>query len=137
MVDANAARMRKLRDLSSYPLGLTEYQALEAARLADAQRYENLFDEVIIPSARNLEVDIPVIEADESKAARNEDFLESVQKDSYILESLTYSARYHRVGRNCSKRLSFSRNRIKMAFSDTENAIFILPFLTLCEQNQR
>ncbi len=88
MVDANAARMRKLRDLSSYPLGLGEYQALEAARLTDAERYENLFDEVVIPSARNLEVDIPAIEADESKEARNENFLESVQKDSYILESL-------------------------------------------------
>ena len=87
-VQSNAARLKKLRDLTAYPLDLEGYQALEAARKADAERYENLFDEVVNPSARNLEVDLPMIEADESKQARNEDFLKSVSKDSYIREVL-------------------------------------------------
>lgn len=87
-VQSNAARLKKLRDLTEYPLDLEGYQALEAAREADAERYENLFEDIVNPSARNLDVDLPMIEADESKQARNKDFLESVSKDSYIKEVL-------------------------------------------------
>jgi carboxyl-terminal processing protease len=89
MVNSNAARLQKMRDLTAYPLNLEAYQSFEEARKADAKRYENLFDEVLLPSARNLAVDVPAIENDESKKARNEDFLESVSKDAYILEVLS------------------------------------------------
>ena len=88
-IQANAARLQKLRDLTDYPLNLQDYQSLEAARTADADRFKNLFDEVIIPSARNLEVDLPTFAADESKKARNEDFLKGVSKDLYIYEVLS------------------------------------------------
>lgn len=88
-VQSNAARMQKLRELTAYPLNLADYQALEAAREADAERYKNLFDEVVNPSARNLEVDLAAIEADESKKARNDDFVTSVSKDAYIREVLS------------------------------------------------
>ena len=81
--------MQKLRELTAYPLSLADYQALEKAREADAERYENLFDEVVNPSARNLQVDLAAIEGDESKKARNDDFLKSVSKDSYIREVLS------------------------------------------------
>ncbi|MEM1214445.1 MAG: carboxy terminal-processing peptidase [Bacteroidota bacterium] len=88
-ISSNAARLRKRRDLSSYPLNLEAYQNLEASLKADADRFDNLFDEVVIPSARNLEVDLPAFENDESKQARNEDFLKSVSKDVYIQEVLS------------------------------------------------
>lgn len=88
-IQNNAARMQKLRNLTSYPLDLEAYQGMEAAREADAERFSNLFDEVVNPSARNLEVDLPVFAADESKQARNEDFLKSVSKDIYIHEVLS------------------------------------------------
>jgi carboxyl-terminal processing protease len=88
-VQENAARMQKLRNLTTYPLDLEAYQGLQAARAKDAERFENLFDEVVNPSARNLEVDLPVFEADESKKARNEDFLKAVNKDVYIHEVLS------------------------------------------------
>lgn len=88
-IQDNAARLQKLRDLTAYPLELEAYQGLEATRTADAERFKNLFDEVIIPSARNLEVDLPAFAADESKKARNEDFLKGVSKDIYIHEVLS------------------------------------------------
>jgi carboxyl-terminal processing protease len=88
-VQANAARMQKLRDLTAYPLDLEAYQNLEAARTADAERFKNLFDKVVITSARNLDVDLPIFDADESKKARNEDFLKAVSKDVYINEVLS------------------------------------------------
>lgn len=88
LVNLNAGRLHKMREETSYSLNLEAYQAYEEARKAEAKRYENLFDEVVVPSARNLAVDLPVFESDESKKARNEDFLESVSKDAYILEVL-------------------------------------------------
>ncbi|MEL7219670.1 MAG: carboxy terminal-processing peptidase [Bacteroidota bacterium] len=88
MVNSNAGRLFKMRQETSYPLDLKAYQALEAARKEGAERYENLFEDVILPSARNLAIDLPAFENDESKKARNDDFLESVSKDPYILEVL-------------------------------------------------
>jgi carboxyl-terminal processing protease len=89
MVNSNAARLQKMRELTAYPLNLEAYQSFEEARKADAKRYENIFDEVVLPSVRNLTVDLPAFKDDESKQARNEDFLKSVSKDTYILEVLS------------------------------------------------
>lgn len=85
---ANARRLENQRNESTYPLALTDYQAWVAAREAQAEQYENIFDEELNPNARNLKVDLPTIEADESKLERNKEFLESVKKDAYIHEVL-------------------------------------------------
>jgi carboxyl-terminal processing protease len=87
-IKSNAARLQKLRELTAYPLNVDDFRALEATRKADAERFNNLFDEVVNPGARNLAVDLPAIAGDESKKARNEDFLKAVSKDVYIHEVL-------------------------------------------------
>jgi len=87
-IKSNAARLQKLRELTAYPLNVDDFRALEATRKADAERFKNLFDEVVNPGVRNLAVDLPAIEGDESKKARNEDFLKAVSKDVYIHEVL-------------------------------------------------
>jgi carboxyl-terminal processing protease len=45
-------------------------------------------DQVVLENISNLEEDLPGIEADESKKARNDEWLESVSKDIYIKETL-------------------------------------------------
>jgi len=85
-VKANAARLKKLRDMTSVELSLETYQYNETRKKESAKQYKNLFDEVVNPSARNLAVDLPAFEADESKKERNQNFLESVEKDGYIDE---------------------------------------------------
>lgn len=88
-VNANALRMKEVREMTNYPLRLTDFQAFKAARDAEAANYKNLFDAVVNPSVKNLPVDLPAIENDESKVARNTDFLETVSKDVYIREVMS------------------------------------------------
>jgi carboxyl-terminal processing protease len=88
-VNANALRMKEVREMTNYPLRLTDFQAFKAARDAEADNYKNLFDAVVNPSVKNLPVDLPAIENDESKVARNTDFLETVSKDVYIREVMS------------------------------------------------
>lgn len=87
-ISSNAARLKKVRDQTSYPLSLTAFQDVEERKEKDADQYKDLFDEIINPSAHNLAIDLPTIENDESKKERNENFLESVSKDGYIYEVL-------------------------------------------------
>ena len=84
----NARRVKEQRDRSDYPLNFDDYNALKATQSKKAKQFENLFEEVVNPDVRNLEVDLPAIHADESKEARNTDWIESVQKDVYIKECL-------------------------------------------------
>ena len=87
-INSNAARLKKMRDMTAYPLSLSSFQDVEERKEKDADQYKDLFDEIVNPNTQNLAVDLPVIEADESKKERNEDFLEAVKKDGYIHEVL-------------------------------------------------
>lgn len=84
----NAERMKRQRDMDEYPLSLNEFQALEDRIEAEAELYDSMFTDVVNPGVFNIEVDLKSIHADESKEARNADFVQSVSKDVYIRESL-------------------------------------------------
>lgn len=84
----NAKRFKKQRDQSEYPLGLTSYQSFVENRSAEAKKYNGIFDNVINGGVKNLEVDIPAYTGNETKEARNKDFIEDVSKDAYIKETL-------------------------------------------------
>lgn len=84
----NAERLKDQREQSSYPLNLEAYQAFEDAQEAEAAKYKNMFDEIVNQGVANLEVDLPTIHSDESKEARNDDWIKSVSKDVYIKETL-------------------------------------------------
>ena len=45
--------------------------------------------DVVNRNVRNLAVDLPALEADESKRERNKNWMESVSKDIYIKETLS------------------------------------------------
>jgi carboxyl-terminal processing protease len=83
---ANAARLRDLREDSTYPLALSDYQAWVEARETQAAPYKDMFEEVVNPTVINLKADLPAIQADESRIERNKELIESVQKDIYIQE---------------------------------------------------
>lgn len=85
----NAERLKSQREMTSYPLNLEEYQQFEATQETEAAKFRDLFKDVVNQGVKNLEVDIPSIHADESKLARNEDWIKSVSKDIYIKETLS------------------------------------------------
>ncbi|MCO6478130.1 MAG: carboxy terminal-processing peptidase [Phaeodactylibacter sp.] len=88
MVLENAKRLKEQRDFSEYPLELDSYQALLDKQEAEAEKYDSLFDKEVNQGVSNLAIDLPHIESDESRKARNDDWLESVKKDIYIKETL-------------------------------------------------
>jgi carboxyl-terminal processing protease len=87
-VAENAKRLKAQSDQTNYPLRLDAYMALSTKQETESKAYEGLFKDVINRGVRNLEVDLPSIHQDESKKARNEDFVQTVSKDVYINETL-------------------------------------------------
>ena len=87
-IDENAKRLKAQRDDTDYPLGLEAYNAEMAALEKVAESFEGMFDDEVNMSVENLKVDLPAFEADESKAARNDDFVKNIKKDIYLEEVL-------------------------------------------------
>lgn len=85
---ANAKRVEQQREESSYPLALDEYREMREERQRQSDEFDGVMDHVVLENIANLDEDLPGIEADESKKARNEEWLESVSKDIYIEETL-------------------------------------------------
>lgn len=84
----NAKRLERQRAQTVYPLSTADYREFVDARQAAADQYKDLFDAQVNTNVRNLAVDLPALEADESKQARNEKWVESVGKDVYLQETL-------------------------------------------------
>jgi len=84
----NAKRLDEQRDMTIYPLKIDAYKAFEAEQKKEADQYKNLLDAVVNPGVQNLNADIETINNDESKKARNEDWVKTVSKDIYIRETL-------------------------------------------------
>jgi carboxyl-terminal processing protease len=74
--------------MSEYPLNLQAYMTFSEELEEEQEKYRNIFDKIVNQGVDNLEVDLPSIHQDESKEARNKDFIESVSKDLYIKETL-------------------------------------------------
>nr|MBS0038490.1 carboxy terminal-processing peptidase [Saprospiraceae bacterium] len=84
----NAERISQLREESLRPLNMEEYRDFLNVRESEAEEYRNLFQPLECLLTRNIMADIEYIEADSSRIARNESFMENLQKDIYIYESL-------------------------------------------------
>ena len=88
MVFSNAKRLKNKRDNSIVPLSIDEYKEKTKSEKAEAKKYKTLYDTKVNYGVRNLVVDLPSFENNESKKARNEDFISTVSKDIYINESI-------------------------------------------------
>lgn len=84
----NAKRLKKQRDQTSYPLNLEDYKAFQKDVEEEAAKYSEIFKEVVNAGISNLPTDLPTFDMDESKKARNEDWIKTVSKDIYIKETL-------------------------------------------------
>jgi len=87
-VDKNAKRLKAQRDDTNSTLGIKDYRMSLEAIEAEAKMYEEIFTPIDALQVSNLEVDLDEINVDESKKARNDDWLKSIKKDAYIQEAL-------------------------------------------------
>ncbi len=89
LVLENAKRLKENRDMTEYPLSYETYSTLIDNRETEAEKYADLFDEKIADlKIHNLAVDQEYINSDESRQARNEDWIEGVSKDFYLEETM-------------------------------------------------
>lgn len=79
---------KEQRDDSEYSLLFSDYQAREAKQKETSDSFRNMMKEEVLANVHNLVVDMPEVEKDESRVARNKNFIESKEKDIYIQETL-------------------------------------------------
>lgn len=87
-VNENAARLKKRKDDSEFPLQLDKYRQWNKKQDEEATRYENLFKPIESFKIDNLTADLPNIQSDTSRVARNESWIKERQKDIQLYETL-------------------------------------------------
>jgi len=85
----NAARLKKNRDISNYPISIEGYESMLDQREEESKKFENLLeDDVQYLSIENMAADTTYINSDESRIARNKVWIEGLTKDIYLEETL-------------------------------------------------
>jgi len=87
-IESNAVRLKKQRDMSEFPLTMKDFQDWDDDLEEQSKAFKDLFTKIDELSVANLPVDIEAYTSAESKKARNDDWLEGVQKDVYLYETL-------------------------------------------------
>ncbi|HHH52983.1 MAG TPA: tail-specific protease, partial [Bacteroidetes bacterium] len=88
-INDNALRMKKYSDSTSISLNLTIFKKQKEIRKAQDDFYKKrLNHEIKGMKVKNLDVDMPHIEMDSNRIARNDEWLKNIKKDEYIKEAL-------------------------------------------------
>lgn len=87
-VEERADAVKAQRDQSEFTLNLEKYRQKNDQWEADNKAFEKLFEVNVISNVQNLPVDVAGINADESRKARNDEWLKTVRRDKYLLETV-------------------------------------------------
>jgi carboxyl-terminal processing protease len=85
----NAKRLKTQRDETGYSLSLDEYSKKMEMLEKESEKYTDMFKEIEGLEVRNMETDLGFINKDESRQARNEEWIKTIKKDIYINEVLS------------------------------------------------
>ena len=89
LVEVQASLMKKYRDQSEMSLNLEEYRAYLSAREMESKEFEEVMDQDVEDlTIKNLAVDTEIFKTDEAKAERNTEWINTIQKDFYLEETL-------------------------------------------------
>ena len=89
LIDDYAHKLKEKEDDSVLELSYEAYAAEEEQSAKEAETFKKIMKEPIAGLiVKNLKQDFSEIESDESKKARNDDWLENLQKDIYIFEGM-------------------------------------------------
>jgi carboxyl-terminal processing protease len=87
-ISGNAVRLKKMKDQTQYPLQAEKYRQWHKRQEEEAAQYDNLFKPIEDLNLANLQADLPQIQADTSRTARNNTWLENKKKDIQLYETL-------------------------------------------------
>lgn len=89
LIQENNMRRKRNAEQSAFPLALEDYVAYREGRAAEAKKYSNIMKDTVAGlQIENLPTDIAYIQEDESRVARNEDWIKQLKKDIYLEETL-------------------------------------------------
>ena len=89
LMSEHAQKIKDDQDESQYPLDVDAFGDLMAQRQLEGEKFDELMSDTLENlSIKNLAVDIDYINLDESRVARNEDWIEGLYKDIYVEETL-------------------------------------------------
>lgn len=89
LVEQNALRYKKNKDVSKLPLDIKSYTEFIDNREKEEQKFESLGKDVIADfNVKNLSTDISSINIDEGKKSRNDEWVKGLKKDIYLYETM-------------------------------------------------
>ena len=88
LIEENAKLRKKNKDVTTYPLSFDEYASTLKSRESEYDKYKNLFTTSLQSlTVKNLHADLPSLN-EESKKAKNDEWLKGLQKDIYLEETM-------------------------------------------------
>lgn len=91
-INEKAKYFKESRDATVYNLNYKAYKAKREKEKAENKKYEDLMKPIEDFIISNVAMDTVGFSADTSKVARNDEFIKSVKKDSYIYEAVNVIA---------------------------------------------
>ncbi len=87
-VSDNAVRLRKRKDESTFPLQGEKFRQWNKKQDQEAEQFDNIFKPIESFKIENIADDLPQIQQDTSRIARNENWIKERQKDIQLYETL-------------------------------------------------
>jgi carboxyl-terminal processing protease len=87
-VTENAKRLKRQREDTEYSLQADKYAQWHKEQQQESDQYENMFKPIEAFQVANLAVDMPQIQSDTSRIARNDNWLKDRRKDVQLYETL-------------------------------------------------
>lgn len=84
----NAKRLRRQKDDSEHSLQSDKFRQWNKQQDQEAERYENLFKPIDAFGVTNLSADLPQIQGDTARVARNEGWIKERKKDIQLYETM-------------------------------------------------
>lgn len=86
-ISENAVRLRKKKDQSQYPLQAEKYRQWNKRQDEESKQFEDIFQPIGAFTLQNLSADLPQIQGDTSRIARNDNWLKEKKKDIQLYEA--------------------------------------------------
>ncbi len=88
LIEDNAKRIKKRKDMSKYPLDLDKYKKYDTELTAEGKKYDNMLKEIEDFEMENPSSDRAKVNSDSVYIARNQDWFKNTKKDVQLYESI-------------------------------------------------
>jgi carboxyl-terminal processing protease len=88
MIEENAKRIKKRKDMTKYPLEIDKYKKYDTELTNESKKYENMFKELSDVELESPTADKDKVKSDAVYIARNQDWFKNLKKDIQLYEGV-------------------------------------------------